>query len=903
MAFVRRRRRTGPRHGLSRMRSIRSFLRRSRRKIRDDIDAELALHLELHAGELAKGGMAPHEARLEAEREFGDVDFTKRYCEEMDMRAERTMRATEAAHDLWQDLAYAARTLRRSPGFTAVALLTLALAIGANTAIFSVAGAVLLRPLPYRDPGALVALYEDHTLTHEPHSDMSSADLADYRAMQRTLTGIGIMTRAGEVTYHPPTGDPAVVTAMRVSANMFDVLGVGAARGRTFAADEDTPAKKHVAVLGWGFWQRAFAGDTAVIGSNILIEDQTFQVIGVMPRGFSLGSNDELWVPLDLSRVMADANRSRKMHFLFGVARVAPGVGVAAARADLNADAHALEAKYPDANTGHYVTVEPLHRAMAGDTRPALLLLVAAAALVLLIACANLANVTFARTLTRQREMAVRAAIGAGRGRLARQLLTESLLLAGAGGALGALLAVIATPALLALDPAVLPPLAHVTIDARVLAFSAAVSVLTGVLCGLAPALRGARADLQTALKEGRGASEGGVHSHPLRRALVISQIAIAAILLAGAGLLVRSFSSLQHVEMGFEPEHALTATISVSGSRYDSIAAFNGFWDGVVEQLEASPGIRAVGFTGGLPLEGSSTSSLMIEGVPADPDRLPEVGYISIVGNYFKAMSIPLLAGRDFAVTDLPKGPRVVIVSQALAKKYFPAGDAIGRRIHLGPDPRDPYETIIGIVGDVRQVGLDREPRPTVYVDNRQEAWGQLSAVVRTQGDPALAVSTLRNVVHAIDPMLAVRRVRTMEEVYSASLAARRFALVLICGFALLAVVLAAVGVYGVLAYTVSSRRREFGIRLALGASASSVLRLVMRQGIAWLAIGLLIGVGAALASGRVIAGMLYGVEPNDALTLIGVGIVLLAVVASACLIPAMRATRVDPAQTMRTD
>ena len=540
---------------------------------------------------------------------------------------------------------------------------------------------------------------------------------------------------------------------------------------------------------------------------------------------------------------------------------------------------------------------------MAGDTRPALLLLVTAAALVLLIACANLANVTFARTLTRQREMAVRAAIGAGRGRLARQLLTESLLLAGAGGALGVLLAFVATPLLLALDPNVLPPLAHVTLDARVLAFSAAVSVLTGVLCGLAPALRGARTDLQSALKEGRGASEGGVHSHPLRRALVISQIAIAAVLLAGAGLLVRSFSSLQHVRMGFDPTRALTATISLSGSRYDSIATFNGFWDGVVEQLEATPGIRAVGFTGGLPLEGSSTSSLMIEGRPADPNRLPEVGYISIVGSYFKAMGIPLLSGRDFAVTDLPKGPRVVIVSQALAKKYFPDGDAIGRRIHLGPDPKDPYETIIGIVGDVRQVGLDHEPRPTVYVDNRQEAWGQLSAVVRTTGDPAQAVSTLRGVVHAIDPMLALRRVRTMEDVYSASLAARRFSLVLICGFAMLAVVLAAVGVYGVLAYTVSSRRREFGIRLALGATSSSVLRLVMRQGLVWLAIGLLIGVGGALASGRLIGGMLYGVAPNDLITLVGVGVVLLGVVATACLIPAVRATKVDPAATMRAD
>jgi len=885
------------------MHSIRQLLRRSRRRIAEDIDAELALHLELRAAELARRGVPPHEARREAEREFGDLDYTRRYCEEMDMRAERTLRATEAARDLWQDLAYAARTLRRSPGFTAVALLTLTLAIGANTAIFSVAGAVLLRPLPYRDPGALVALYEDHVPTHEPHSDMSAADLADYRTMQRTLTGIAIMTRAGEATYHPPKGDPTIVTAMRVSANMFDVLGVGAARGRTFAADEDTPAKKHVAILGWGLWQRAFAGDTAAIGSSITLEDQTFQVIGVMPRGFSLGSNDELWIPLDLSRVMADVNRSRKMHFLFGIARVAPGVTTAGARADLNADARALEAKYPDANTGHYVTVEPLARAMAGDTRPAVLLLLAAAGLVLLIACANLANVTLARTLTRRREMAVRAAIGAGRGRIARQLLTESLLLAAAGGALGALLAFLATPALLALDPAVLPPLAHVTIDARVFAFSAAVSVLTGVLCGLAPALSGARTDLQSALKEGRGASGGGVHAHPLRRALVVSQIAIAAILLAGAGLLVRSFVSLQHVQLGFEPEHLLTARIALSGSRYDSLAAFNGFWDGVVEQLEATPGIRAAGFTGGLPLEGSATSSLRVDGEANDPNHLPEVGYISIVGDYFKAMGIPLIAGRDFAVTDLPKGPRVVIVSQALAKQYFPAGDAIGRRIHLGPDPNDPAETIIGIAADVRQVGLDHEPRPTVYVDNRQEMWGQLTAVIRTTGDPALAVPAVRRVTAGIDPLLALRRVRTMEDVYSASLAARRFSLVLICGFASLAVALAAVGVYGVLAYTVSSRRREFGIRLALGASASSVLRLVMRQGLAWLAIGLSIGMLGALASGRVIGGMLYGVAPNDFFTLVAVGAVLLGVVASACLIPAIRATKVDPAATMRAD
>ena len=877
--------------------------RRSRRRIAEEIDAELALHLELRTAELVAAGMRVEDARREAERDFGDLEYTKRYCRELDARAERSLRVREIAGEFRQDLAYAARTLRRSPGFTTVALLTLALAIGANSAIFSVAGAVLLQPLPYRDPGALVALYENQTQAHEQRSDMSAADLTDYRVMQRTLEGIAIHTRAGEVTLHPPEGDPVVVNGMRVSANTFDVLGVGAARGRVFASDEDSPAKKNVVILGDALWQRLFGGDAAVIGRQIVLDDRTLQVVGVMPRGFSLGEGDELWVPLDLSRVMADVNRSRKMHFLFGLARLKPGVRLEAARADLMAHAKALEAKYPEANSGHYVTMVPLHADMVGDVRPGLLLLSAAAALVLLIACANLANVTLARAITRRRELAIRAAIGAGRARLARQLLTESVLLAVAGGAIGVTVAYAATRALLALNPTVLPPLSPVTIDARVLAFSVALSALTGVLCGLAPALDGTGADLHAALKNaGRSASHGAAGPR-VRRTLVVAQIALAAVLLAGAGLLVRSFAELQHVTLGFDPEHVLTARISLSGGRYDSAASFNRFWDGVLDQLRAAPGVRAAGFVGGLPTHGSATAGLAIEGEPVDLRHLPQVGYISIVGDYFQAMGIPLRTGRHFGDTDLPKGPRVVIINEAMARRYFPKGDALGRRVRLGPDPSDPFETIVGIVGDVRQAGLESEPVPTVFVNNHQEMWGGLGLAVRTSGDPRSAESTVRRVVHAIDPLIAVSGVSTMEEVVGTSLAARRFSLALVCGFAGLALALAAVGVYGVLAYTVATRKREFGIRLALGATAGSVLRLVMRQGIAWLAVGLAIGVAAALAGGRLIGSMLYGVRPTDGVTFAAVGLVLLAVVVLACAVPARRATRVDPAGAMRVE
>ncbi len=801
--------------------------------------------------------------------------------------------------ELPQNLSYSLRTLRQNPGFTTVALLTLAIAIGANTAIFSVTNAVLLQPPPYGQPDRLVAIYDNNTATHDARNDLSAGDVMDYRNMQRSLTGLAALW-GGQFIYTQPHADPMVLLGVETSANLFSVLQAGALHGRTFAAGEDSPANKHVAVLSYGLWQRAFAADPRAVGRNITLNDESYTVIGVMPQGFSLGYGDDVWVPLDLSPVLADPNRVRKFHNLRAVGRLRPGTTVSAASADLLGIAHRLATQYPESNTGHLVTVMPLRTAMTGDIRPAILLLAAAAALVLLVACANITNVTLARTMARRREMAVRGAMGAGRGRLVRQLLTESVLLALTGGILGFAVASIGTRLLLSLSPGTLPPLAHASIGGTVLLFGTIVSLCTGIAFGLIPALDGSRAELHEALKSGARSTASGTG---VRRVLVVAQVALAMVMLVGAGLLVRSFDALQRISMGFSSSHVLTAQFVVHGHQYDSVAAINQFYNGVFARLRATPGVEEVGAATGLPLQNTWRCDLMVERHPAPPGHLPDIRCMGARGNYFEALRVPLVRGRFFNESDVPGHPIAVVINETMARRFWSGEDPVGQRMRLGPNPGAPWETVVGVIGDTRYDGMGEDPVPMAVEEDAQTPSGSLSIAIRTTGDPATAEGALRSALRTIDPEIALQEVRPMDDILGSSLAARRFAMTLISAFAFVALALAAIGVYGVLAYSVTSRTREFGIRMALGASRHNVLGLVLRQGLGWSLIGLAVGVGGAVIAGRSLRAYLFGIQSTDAVTFAAVACGLLAAVTVACIVPARRAVGVDPMQAMREE
>lgn len=795
------------------------------------------------------------------------------------------------------------RTLARSPGYAIVSLLTLALAIGANTAVFSVARAVLLAPLPYGAPEAVVRVYTVDIKNIGDRNPFSPADFMDLRAQQRSLSGLAAI-EGGVATWVPERGDPEILSSLFVTPNMFDVLRAPATLGRAFVAGDDDPGRDNVVVLGYRLWRRAFGGDRTVIGKHMLLGGRSYGIVGVAAPRFTLGRNEDLYMPLSFAEAMADPVRSRKQHYVQVIGRLAPNVSIEAANADVARIATRLAAQYPEADADHTATVRPMHEAMSGDLRPALLLLQAAAFVVLLIACANLMNLALSRALGRRREMAVRAALGAGSGRLIRQSFAESLMLACGGGLLGVVLAVVATRALLALNPGALPPMFDVHVDIVVLAFSIGASVASGVLFGLVPALGVARTNLHDALKDAARGASAGRGTERLRRALVVTQVGLAVLLLIGSGLLMRSFSALLESSMGFSTDHVLTAQVRAAGTRYDSAAAVNRFYDDVLHEVARAPGVVAVGAATLLPMQGSVGTKLRIVGQPVDESHLPDLGYVAVRGDYFAVMRTRLLSGRLFDNTDKADGPTVALLNATAAQRYFPRGNAVGARIQIGPDPHESIITIVGVVADVRDQGLGMPVRPTIIMDHVQQAWDRtLSVVVRTRGDPNTVVGVLRRAVRDADPLLAIRNIEPLDVVVGASLAPRRFSLGLVTCFAALALMLAAIGIYGVLSYAVTTRTREFGVRLALGATAGSVLLLVARQGFAWSLVGMTIGVAAAAAAGRVMTGMLYGVTPLDAWTYVVVVSVLLGVAVLACGIPALRATRVDPLSSLRAE
>ncbi len=796
------------------------------------------------------------------------------------------------------DVRFAARSLVRARGFTTVAVIALALGIGANTAIFSVVNAVLLRPLPYREPQRLVWFWEVQPFLDR--APFSAPDFADYRGQNQTFESV-VAFRGGNLTL-TGAGEPERISGAQVDAGFFPILGVRPALGRDFTADEDKPgAPAAVVVLSHGFWQRKHGGDSQIVGKALTFNGRTYSVVGVMPPGFSFPGETELWTPLGLN----PAGQQRGSHWLIVIGRLKPGVSLARAQADIDVVVRRLQQQYPPSNQGHSVTLVSLEERLVGHVRRALLVLLAAVGFVLLIACANVANLMLARAAVRRREIAIRAALGAGRWRLVRQLLAESAVLGVIGGAAGLVLAAGAMRAMVALAPANVPRLSEVRLDLSVLAFTLAASLFTALLFGLAPAFDAARASVADFLKESGRTSSAGAGRAKLRSGLVIAEIALAVVLLAGAGLMLRSFVVLQQVEPGLRPEGLLTARVSLIGrSAFNQPRLWADFYDRVLANVRQLPGVKAAAAINLLPLDdfgiGNSTNFRVIGRPEPAPKDMPlsEIRVVSL--DYFRTMGIPLIKGRVFTERDTKDSEPVAVISESLAWQIFPGEDPLGKRITVSIDKGS---EIVGVAGNVHDYGLDAPLRLESYIPMAQMPNPLLTIVVRTAGDPRALVPAFRQAVWSVENDRPIYAIRTMEQVISRSVAQPRFRTALLGLFAALALLLAAVGIYGVISYAVAQRVQEIGIRVALGATRPDVLRLVMGQGMLLAGSGLALGLAGAWAGTRWISALLFGIRPTEPVVF-GALVLLLALVALlACWAPARRATRVDPVVALRQE
>jgi predicted permease len=805
--------------------------------------------------------------------------------------------------EMFQDLRFGVRMLLKQPGFTLVALLTLALGIGANTAVFSVANTVLLRPLPYQKPDELVMVWETAPKLGFPRNDVAPANFLDWREQNDVFAQLAAFgSTSVSLTGR---GEPERIEGVRVSASLFPLLGVAPAMGRVFTAEEDRAEAQSVIVLSHGLWQRRFGGDPGIVGQTLTLNSRPYTVVGVMPASFRFpGREQEFWLPMAFEPGEA---AGRGDHYLSVVARLKPGVTKQQAQAEMDAIAARLQQQYPRTNTGQGVALVPLHEEFASTIRQPLLILLSVAGFVLLIACANVMNLLLARATARRKELTIRAALGASHLRLTRQLLIESLLLAGLGGAIGTLLALWGAKLLEALVPDNLAQARGIVTDWRVLGFSVAISLLTGVVFGLLPALQVSRPNLTEALKEGGQSSAGGESRGRLRGALVIVEIALSLVLLVGAGLLLKSFYRLTKVDPGFQPEQALTMRMQLSGEKYGGLVKRRAFYDQMIQQLQSLPGVQAAAVITQLPLTTAGLHfSFSLEGQPPMPAaNLPQAAFRVISQDYFRTMGIPLLRGRSFTSQDTADAQAVVVINRTLAERFWPGQDVLGRRFKVGSsDSPNPWFVVVGVVCDVRQSSLDQALKPEMYVSHLQDHRFfaiPRDLVVRTDGDPLSLAAAVRGEIWKIDKDLPLFRVRTMEQIVSLALAGQRLNMLLLTVFAVLALVLAAIGIYGVMSYAAAQRTHELGIRLALGAQTRDVLWLVIRHGLALVLAGVALGLVAALVLTRVLQNLLFGVKATDPLTFAGITLLLVGVACVASFIPARRATQVDPLVALR--
>jgi putative ABC transport system permease protein len=799
-----------------------------------------------------------------------------------------------------QDIRYGFRTLIKKPGFTAVAVMALVLGIGANTAIFSVVNAVLLRPLPYKDPDQIMMVFESRPQRGIAKTLVTLPEFLDWRSRNQAFQDMVAFDSLSQS--RTDGGGPQRVISFVASPNVFSMLGVEAALGRTFRPEEERFGDHHVIVLTDGYWKRQFGADPNVLNRALTLDGESYTIVGVLPPGFRFPLENveaDFWRPLSYRNENLEDLRGE--HTLRIIARLKPGVSVEQAQAEMNLVTGAIAQQYPKSNTDHGATVISMHEQVVGKVRPALFVLLGAVGFVLLIACANVANLLLARATARQKEVAIRVAIGASRPRLIRQFLTESVLLALVGGMFGLLLALWGVDLLLANSPGDIPRLKDVGLDWRVLAFTVSATLLTGLVFGLAPALQASKTNLNEALKEGGRTSGGAAARQRVRSLFVVIQVALALVLLIGAGLLIRSFMRLRQVDPGFDPENVLTMNIAMPESKYPTSQQQTQFLGELLRRIKNVPGVEHASAVEPLPLSSSDlVLSFVIQGQPpADPGAKTSANWRTVGPDYFHTMNIPLARGRYFTEQDDERSQKVIIINQSMAERYFPDKDPLGQQLTIGYN-RATCE-IVGVVGDVRHLGLDTEAGAEMYTPFSQTPWEAMSLVLRTSSEPASVVAAVRGQVESLDSEMPVSGVRTMETILSNSVASPRFNMMLLAIFAAVALVLAAVGIYGVISYSVTQRTHEIGIRMALGAKETDVLRMVVGQGMVLAMIGVAAGLAGAFAVTRLMSKLLYGVSTTDPATFALISLLLVAVAVVSSYIPARRATRVDPMVALR--
>jgi len=798
-----------------------------------------------------------------------------------------------------QDLRYGARMLARKPGFTFVAIITLALGIGANTAIFSVVNGVLLRPLPYKDVDRILTVWESDAQSGKKEDGAAPANFLDWRDQNQVFEQMAIAEPYSlRLTGN---GEPESFRSWLVSESFFDILGVKPLYGRTFLPEETQAGNERVVIIGESLWRGRFGADPNLVGQSLLFNGQPHTIVGIMPAEFQFPSGRVMWSPM----VFRDSyKQERRSTYMKVIARLKPGLTREQAQQEMTAIQARLARQYPQDNKERGALVVPLAEQMTAQARPALLLLLGAAGFVLLIACANVANLLLARGGERQKEFAIRAALGAARLRLIRQLITESGVLAVLGGVGGMLLAWWGVDMVLALSPGNLPRLTEIHFDGRVLVFALAVSLVTAIIFGVAPALQFSRPDLQESLKEGGRAAGDGAARHRLRNVLVVAEIALAFTLLAGAGLLVRSFVRLLQVDPGFAADHALSLEVHVWGSSRtpEQRAAF---FAQTLDRIAALPGVNAAGAVSALPFHDNSidiTGTFTLEGQPAPAPGQEPSAYLTVATiDYFTAMSIPLRSGRLFTRFDRRGAMSVVVIGETMARRFWPDQDPVGKKIRLGFLGQPVVREIVGVVGDARHTGLDSDPRTEIFLPHAQEPYGSMTYVVRTASDPATMLQAVKGEVWAVNKNLPFASIATIDDLVSRSLGERRFNLLLLGAFAIIALTLASVGIYGLISFSTSRRTHEIGVRMALGAADRDIMKLVLKEGLMLTGIGVALGFAAAIALTRLLSSLLFGISATDPLTFIVIPVILAGVALVACFVPARRATKVDPMVALR--